>query len=111
MRSIVRCFCHKPQVVLEVGMAYGIASLSILAALDEAGEGGKLISVDPNQNSDWKGIGIANVRRTGVIDRHRLIEEPDFLALPALLKDEVNVDFAYVDGWHTFDYVLMDFSS
>jgi hypothetical protein len=38
-----------------------------------------------------------------------VIEEPDFLALPRLLALGCKVDFGYIDGWHTFDYTLLDF--
>jgi len=38
-----------------------------------------------------------------------LIEEPDYLALPKLLSAGSKIDFSYIDGWHTFDYALLDF--
>jgi hypothetical protein len=40
---------------------------------------------------------------------HQLIEEVDYIALPELVKRKCRIDFAYIDGWHTFDYVLLDF--
>ena len=46
-----------PQTVLEIGMAFGVASLAIASALDEAGKGGQLISIDPNQSRHWRNIG------------------------------------------------------
>ena len=39
----------RPAVVIEIGMAFGVASLSILTALREIGQGGKRLSVDPMQ--------------------------------------------------------------
>lgn len=100
---------QRPRLAVEVGMGYGLSSLAILAALRDVGEGGELISIDPYQHGGWKGIGVANVRRAGHTDRHRLVEKADYLALPELLEEGLKVDFAYVDGYHTFDYVLMDF--
>jgi predicted O-methyltransferase YrrM len=100
---------HRPRRVLEVGMAYGVTSLAILTALDEVGEAGTLTTVDPYQSRDWGSIGLLNVRRADLAERLTLIEEPDFLALPKLLAEGTQVDFAYIDGWHNFEYVLLDF--
>lgn len=99
---------RRPALVLEVGMACGLSTLSILSALRDAG-GGRLISVDPAQSTDYAGIGVLNVRRAGLEAFHELIEEPSFQALPRLLARKLQPDFAYIDGWHTFDYVLADF--
>lgn len=99
---------EKPHVVIEVGMAYGVSSLSILTALEELGQG-RLISIDPFQNTDWKGIGRLNVERAGLGERHTLIDELDYLALPRLVSEGVRAQLGYIDGWHTFDYAMLDF--
>ena len=99
---------RRPAVVLEVGMAYGLSTLSILSALRDAG-GGHLISVDPGQSKDYASVGVLNVRRAGLEAFHEHIEAPSFQALPRLLDARTPLDFAYIDGWHTFDYALLDF--
>lgn len=100
---------RQPRTVLEVGMAFGVSSLAILTALDELGAG-SLTSVDPNQiEGEWKGTGLANVRRAGFASRHTLIEQSNFLALPRLFESGMKIDLAYIDGWHTFEYALLDF--
>lgn len=93
---------------LEIGMAHGVASLAMLTALDET-TGGRLISVDPNQATQWQSCGVTAISRSHFTARHELIEQPDYLALPELLRRGTEVQFAYIDGWHTFDYVLLDF--
>ncbi len=98
---------RKPSTVIEIGMANGASALSILTALYENGAG-HLISIDPGQLSQWKGCGIENVRRAGFSDRHQLIEDYDYRALPRLLEQGMRVDFGYIDGWHTFDYTALD---
>lgn len=94
---------------LELGMAYGGSTLAILSALDELGDQRSLISIDPAQSSYWDDIGAYNVERGGFRSLHRIMEEPDYLALPQLLRDGVTFDIAYIDGMHTFDYTLLDF--
>jgi len=99
---------EKPTVVLEIGMAHGISTLAILSALQRIGNG-KLISIDPNQSTRWKKIGLQLVQECQFENRHNVVEQPDYLALPLLLQENVVVDLAYIDGWHTFDYTLLDF--
>jgi predicted O-methyltransferase YrrM len=100
---------RRPRTVVEIGMAFGISTLAILTALREIGADGRLISIDPRQSTGFHGIGLANVRRAGLDGRHELIEAFDYAALPRLLERGTRPEFAYIDGWHTFDYTLLDF--
>jgi hypothetical protein len=47
----------------------------------------------------------------GFQKRHDLLEEFSYIALPKLLIKYGNnyFDFIFIDGWHTFDYTLIDF--
>jgi predicted O-methyltransferase YrrM len=100
---------EKPTAVLEVGMAFGTASLAILSALQKNGGAGKLITIDPVQSTEWKGCGLAGIERAELANRHEMIEDFDYFALPNLLRSGARFQFAYIDGWHTFDYTLVDF--
>lgn len=100
---------HRPSLCVEIGMACGLSTLAMLAAQRDANEGGRVISIDPFQSTDRKGIGVTNVRRAGFEDSHTLIEDFDYAALPRLLAEGTQIDFSYIDGWHTFDYTLLDF--
>ncbi len=102
-------FALAPKVVIEVGMAYGVSSLAILTALRDLGGERKLISIDPYQARDWGNCGLEAVKRGDLQHLHELIEEPSYLALPELVKKGTTIEFGYIDGWHTFDYTLMDF--
>ncbi|MGH7769405.1 MAG: class I SAM-dependent methyltransferase [Candidatus Binatia bacterium] len=97
----------RPSLVIEIGMAFGVSTLAILAALHQLGHG-RLISIDPFQSTQWTGRGLAAVGRAGFAARHQLIEDFDYTALPRLLQSSHEIDFAYIDGWHTFDYALLD---
>ena len=52
---------------------------------------------------------MANLRRSGYDHIVRLMEEPSYRALPALERSRQRIDFAFIDGWHTFDFTLLDF--
>jgi predicted O-methyltransferase YrrM len=99
---------HRPQTVVEVGLGNGASAVAIASALAGNG-GGRLISIDPYQRAQFGGRGLEAVARWGLGEYHELIEEPSYLALPGLLRRGVKVDFAYIDGWHSFDYVLVDY--
>ena len=97
-----------PTVSLEVGLAYGTSALFICDALNIR-SGTQHIVIDPKQLGDtWRGIGIANLRRAGYGDIVRFIEEPSCRALAELEKSGQRIDFAFIDGWHTFDFTLVD---
>ena len=92
---------------LEVGCAFGLSSLYICSAL--AGkESPRHIIVDPYQNTEWHGVGIANLRRAGY-DFFELIERPSEFALPDIVEDQAgDYDLVFIDGWHTLDQTLLD---
>ena len=92
---------------LEIGCAYGLASLHICAALQNR-PGATHTIIDPFQRSSWDGVGIRNLEDAG-IDIVHLIEKKSEFALPELLADgEERFDFVFIDGWHTFDHTLLD---
>ncbi len=92
---------------LEVGCAFGISSLYICRAISQQSDPCHII-IDPMQSTQWQHVGVTNLRRAG-FRFWQLIEEPSEIALPSLVKDGVTVQFALIDGWHTFDHVLIDF--
>lgn len=99
---------ERPTHVVEVGMAFGASTLAILTALAELGGDRRLVSLDPMQHSLWEGVGVHSVQRAGFADLHELREAPDYLGLPDLVREGFEAGFAYIDGWHTFDYTLLD---
>lgn len=95
---------------LETGVAFGLSTLAICEALQASGlEGVKHYGIDPEQITVHGGSAIANLRRAGLSQYFELIESPSHLALPKLLEAGTRLDFAFIDGWHTFDYTLLDF--
>ncbi len=103
--ALQRCVRQlEPSSAIEIGMAFGTSSLAILGGCNA-----HLTSIDPCQEADYTSAGRRAVEKAGFADRHLLLNEPDFTALPRLVGDGQRIQFAYIDGWHTFDYVLLDF--
>jgi predicted O-methyltransferase YrrM len=96
-----------PGPSLEVGMANGTSSVVMCAALSARGCG-RLTSIDPFQGADYGNTGVQHVQRAGYASLHELIEEPNYLALPKLVADGRRFGFIFIDGWHSFDYALLD---
>jgi predicted O-methyltransferase YrrM len=98
-----------PVATLEIGMAYGVSTLYICDALSSLGHPVTHIVVDPFQSTHWRGIGLMNVRAAGYAPMIEFYEERSEFELPRLVASGRSVDFAFVDGWHTFDQVMVDF--
>lgn len=111
---------------LEIGLAYGSSALFICSALKNLESTGLKTyhyAVDPNQTKQWKSIARLNIQRLGYKNA-TIVEEPDYLGLPKILKERVEnkkwlgskfeptyerFQLIFIDGWHTFDYTLLDF--
>jgi predicted O-methyltransferase YrrM len=94
---------------LEIGMATGTSSVVIGEALRKNG-GGSLTSVDPFQTSreGYDSAGLKSMISAGLDGSHRLIERPDYLAMPQLVEGNSSFDLILIDGYHSFDYTMLD---
>jgi predicted O-methyltransferase YrrM len=99
---------HQLDRTIEIGMAYGLSTLAICQAHQDKGAG-EHTAIDPTQGRHWSNIGLLNVRRAGFEERCRFLESRSDEALPQLLREGRQFDFAFIDGSHLFDYVLNDF--
>ncbi len=100
----------RPATTLEVGMAYGVSTLFICEALRRSsGRQAVHYAIDPFQATLWRDIGRRHVAEAGYDSIVRVIEERSEFALPDLVRRGVHVDFALIDGWHTFDQVMLEF--
>lgn len=106
---LAKFVANRPEIVrtLEVGCAWGLASLHITGATADRPGAFHLI-VDPYENSAWKGVGVANLQRAGV-DFFELWETPSELKLPSLVQANIEpFDLAFLDGFHDFDHSMVD---
>jgi predicted O-methyltransferase YrrM len=112
LKSLVAEF--KPRVSLEVGLAYGISALFICEALCQQPEARHIV-IDPHQvrpgptHVSFEGVGLENLKRAGYESLIEFHDSPSHLALPWLVSQGLKIDFALIDGWHTFDYASTDF--
>jgi predicted O-methyltransferase YrrM len=103
----------RPTTSLEIGLACGVSALFICEALAKNGAG-RHIAIDPGQltaipSDDWQGIGLSNLERAGYRQLVDFRNSPSEIELPRLLEQGVRIQFAFVDGWHTFDHAMVDF--
>jgi predicted O-methyltransferase YrrM len=99
-----------PSDTLEIGLAMGLSALAICDALPKTSSGRHIV-IDPFQNCQpkWAGIGLHNLRRAGFEHRLEFYESPSHRVLPQLEASGRTIDFAFIDGCHTFDYAFVDF--
>lgn len=99
----------QPVHTLEIGMAQGGSTRVICDVLRGLGRG-KHTAIDPFQSArdGWAGKGIACVREAGLESYCEVIEDFDYLAMPRLAAERRSFDFILIDGWHSFDYTLLD---
>jgi predicted O-methyltransferase YrrM len=106
LQRLIREKC--PALTLEIGLAFGVSALFICEALASVG-GRQHIVIDAFQTSVWNGIGMHNVRAAGFGQLVQLREQLSEDALPLLSQEGTKVDFAFIDGTHSFDQKMVDF--
>jgi len=92
---------------LEIGCANGISSLHICEALINRKEAHHTI-IDPFQSTDWKSAGIYALQRAGFTNFTLLEKKSEFILPELLTKADKQYDFIFIDGWHTFDHVMLE---
>lgn len=99
---------EQPQVVIELGLAYGASALAVSEALVMAGrEDPHHLIIDAFQDhfhdTGWNAIVSA-----GLGSLCSLLRERSQIVLPRLLSERLIADAAFVDGSHIFHNVFVD---
>ncbi|MDG1277529.1 MAG: class I SAM-dependent methyltransferase [Algoriphagus sp.] len=107
--AIIQLLLKNPEIkdTIEIGFAMGLSAMHICAVTSMRSDSSHTI-IDPYQTTNWKSIGISNLKRSEV-SNFELIEKKSEIALPELLGKGKKFDFGLIDGWHTFDHTLLDF--
>jgi predicted O-methyltransferase YrrM len=98
----------RPTTTLEVGMAYGVSTVTICEALATLPHSATHIAIDPHQSTKWRGIGLHNVRAAGLDGKLRVIEERSEFCLPRLLHEGTAIQVALIDGLHIFEQCALE---
>lgn len=106
------CRAERPAATLEVGMAWGLSTLHILAALAEvrgSADGQPHVVMDPFQAARFGNAALRLVREVGAERMVEFYPEPSEIVLPRMLASGRQFDFAFIDGDHRFDPSFVDF--
>lgn len=103
---VVKCGAKN---TLEVGMGTGLSGSHICWGLLKNG-GGQHTAIDPyQQGPDWNGLGLALRDHLGLQGMFDWVCERSDQALPAMVREGRQFDFAFIDGNHRFEGALVDF--
>lgn len=89
---------------IETGLGPGASAVYIMSAAS-----GTHIAIDPHQEG-YGNLGLKNVEKFGYADRLVFENDYSYFVLPRLAKSGAAVDFAFIDGGHTFDQIFIDFT-
>jgi len=109
------CLAEPVTATLELGLAYGFSTVFMLAALEQIGHGSH-VAVDPFQRTDWHSIGVTHahelVSRSEKLTSRSFtwIEDHSHRALVDLERAGRTFGLVFIDGYHRFDDVLIDFT-
>lgn len=92
------------KTIAEVGCASARSTLHLARGCPSA----TLECMDPRQTSHWKGIGRQSIKAAGIESRVTLHEACAHDILPQMLARHTRLDFAFIDGWHMLDYVMVE---
>lgn len=90
---------------LETGFGTGSTALYMLDATRPFG--GRVTSIDWSPDN-FNAIGRQVIDRSGMADRHQLIERQSYLVMAEMLTANQSLDFVFVDGWKTYDYLAYE---
>jgi hypothetical protein len=92
---------------LETGLGRGGSALAIATLHEQRGRG-RHIAIDPHQEGVFSS-GLERLRRAGLVHRVQFITSSAEVALPELLRDGMEIDFALIQGTKRFEDAFVEF--
>lgn len=101
---------EKPPCMIEIGCASALSTLHICRGMLEASGAseGCVHVIDPKQTTHWKNIGRRNIMRAELDEHVHFHEIAAHEALPTMVRQLQSVQFAFIDGWHMLDYIMVE---
>jgi cephalosporin hydroxylase len=105
------CMRLKPELTLEIGLAFGGSCLVFTASHRDLGREPKRqhIAIDPYERQVWDDCGLVATERASLFHYLDFRAGPSFLELPKLINEGRQIDLVYIDGSHLFEDVFVDF--
>ncbi len=101
----------QPLATLETGLANG-GSAVILCDWLSKNTNGQHTAIDPFQSAPtpkgFDNAGVKAVEKSGQGQRLTVIEDFGHIALPRLVAEGKKFQFVLIDGYHSFDYTMLD---
>jgi predicted O-methyltransferase YrrM len=100
----------KPENTLEIGLAFGFSTVYFLAALKKNGKG-HCYALDPYQVCNWYSIGLMREKVVNAPAGTLVFSNEDSIqGLARFAREQRHFGVIFIDGYHRFDDVLIDFS-
>lgn len=94
---------------VEVGLAYGFSAIWLLDAVMQHPDGLHM-ALDPFEKQTWHGIGLQQTARFCASQAvFTWVPEASIDVLTRMSQSGERIDFAFIDGNHRYDNVLIDF--
>ncbi len=100
---------NKAVKTLEVGLAMGASAVCFCETARHIDPKSLHYAIDPFQYADWKGVGVKLINESGLADHFKLLEGKTHEVFHYFIDNNIKLDMAFIDGWHTFDYTFIDF--
>jgi predicted O-methyltransferase YrrM len=99
----------KPINTLEIGLAMGSSAVCFLDTKKKYTDSCMHYAIDPNQFKDYEGAGVKIINDHNLFINFKLLEGKTHDVFHYFFENNIVLDMAFIDGWHTFDYTLIDF--